>query len=109
MWLIVGDILLLELSRMGLTRVQVQKRAVLAICLGGLLGLAASAEFTCVATEDKAESYNASITHLGCFPDASVRVLRGGMISPGAANSPQYCADQCGSHGYKYAGVEYWT
>ncbi|KAL7783416.1 glycoside hydrolase family 3 protein [Trichoderma ceciliae] len=49
----------------------------------------------------------AELTYLGCFSDNETRTLPGNQASPAIdSNTPQACGNLCGSHGYRYAGVE---
>lgn len=53
-------------------------------------------------------STNFTYSYVGCYTDpAGSRVLQGIFLTPGAINSPEYCAGQCGAAGYFYAGLEY--
>jgi xylan 1,4-beta-xylosidase len=57
--------------------------------------------------ENQTSSYVAEISALGCYSDDNDRTLQGRSYSPGSLNTPQYCANLCGSQGYTYSGVEY--
>ncbi|OJJ42779.1 hypothetical protein ASPZODRAFT_2119063 [Penicilliopsis zonata CBS 506.65] len=50
--------------------------------------------------------YNASITHLGCYTDATGSTLTGINSAPDSFDAPQFCADWCGELGYQYSGVQ---
>ncbi|OAQ62460.1 beta-xylosidase [Pochonia chlamydosporia 170] len=55
-------------------------------------------------------AYNAQISYSGCYSDfGDRRILQDQFMDLGSLNSPQYCADLCGSDGYEYSGVEYTT
>jgi beta-D-xylosidase 4 len=55
-------------------------------------------------------NYKASASLQGCYSDQDgSRALSGPEFVLGNENTPQTCADLCGSAGYSYSGVEYTT
>jgi hypothetical protein len=82
------------------------KILVLSTCLAAF-SYAEQDAFKCTGT-NPAATYNASITSLGCWTDATVRTLNG-KETTSANNDPQSCANTCGYLGYNISGVEYTT
>lgn len=53
-------------------------------------------------------TYNASVTNLGCWTDAPDRTLSGTQVNF-ATNDVAQCANYCGYNGWTYSGVQYTT
>lgn len=67
----------------------------------------AAAQFVCTGS-NVTNTYNASVTDLGCWTDAPDRTLGGTQVNF-ATNDVAECANYCGYNGWNYSAVEYTT
>ncbi|KAF5541770.1 glycoside hydrolase [Fusarium mexicanum] len=74
----------------------------------GLVGLAAAAQsspFVCTGVAPFSD-YTASTQSLGCYTDSTQRILTS-LEQDLSQNTPQLCANFCGSQGYTFSATEY--